>query len=442
MSTHDFPQGFLWGTSTAAHQVEGSNSNNEWWDWEQVPGHIKNGDNARIACDWWGGKYAEDFDRAQSLGTNAHRLSIEWSRLEPRENEWDEHASAYYRKVLTALRERGMVPFVTLLHFTQPRWFMGKGGWLSDDAPQVFARFVTRAVGCLGDLASHWITINEPNLYVILSYLWKGRPPGGGSVGQAFRVGRNLMLGHAAAYHAIHHVQPTARVSFAHAWRPTVPANPRSSLDRLCAWVSDWITNRVYVRSVTEGVFAFPLGHGEQIAEAKQALDYFGLNYYFEHPVAFDKRQPGSLFCRMMPVDCLKGTEFESWTGMGNSSSESFSRVLQNVSRFNLPIYITENGMFDAGGDLQERYLITHLDALRRAIRAGIDVRGYFWWSLIDNFEWDSGYWLRFGLYHVDFATQARTPRQIAKIYERIIRENSVHDDLLKRYGAGPKDMR
>ncbi len=427
----EFRKGFLWGTATAAHQVEGNNRNNDWYEWEQVPGHVRDGDTSQVACDWWGGRYVGDFDLARSLGTNAHRLSIEWSRLEPRQGEWDEEAAAFYRKVLTALRERGMVPFVTLLHFTQPRWFMDKGGWLADDAPQVFTRFVTRAVECFGDLTNYWITINEPSLYVLLNYLWKGRPPGAGNAGQAFHVGRNMMLGHAAAYHAIHRLQPTAQVGYAHAWRLIVPANPNSPLDRFSAWLGNWLNNRIFVRSVTEGVFSFPLGRGERIAEAKQTLDYFGLNYYFEHPVAFDIRQPGSLFFRLMPVNALKGTAYESWTNMGNPSPDAFMRVLKTVSEFKVPIYITENGMFDAGGDIQERYLVTHLDALQRALRAGVDARGYFWWTLMDNFEWDVGYWLRFGLFHVDFATQARTPRPAAATYARIIREGSVPDDLL-----------
>lgn len=431
MDQGTFPKGFLWGAATAAHQVEGCNYNNDWWDWEQVPGHIFNGDKSEIACDWWGGRYEQDFDLARSLGMNAHRLSIEWSRIEPRENEWDDSAIDYYRKILVALRERGMVPMVTLLHFTQPRWFLAKGGWLRDDSPEIFTRFVTRAVERLGDLATLWTTINEPNLYVVLSYLWKGRPPGAGNAGQAFHVGRNLMLGHAAAYHAIHRLQPTGQAGYALAWRPTAPANPKSPLDRICAWFSDWTNNRVFVRCVTDGVFRYPLGRGERIPEAAHTLDYLGLNYYFEHPIAFDIRNPGGLFIDTPKVDDLKGTLFESWYGMGRISPDAFARVLHEAGKLHLPIHITENGMLDAGNGIQERYLITHLAALQRAIRAGIDVRGYFWWTLMDNFEWDSGYWLRFGLYHVDFETQVRTPRPAADVYSRIIRENRVSGELV-----------
>jgi beta-glucosidase len=244
-----------------------------------------------------------------------------------------------------------------------------------------------------------------------------------------------MMLGHAAAYHAIHRVQPAAQVGLAHAWRAIVPNRPGSRLDRIAAWLADRMTNRMFLRAITDGVFTFPLGLNRHIPEMKNTLDYFGVNYYFEHPVAFDMHQPGSLFLRSVPVDDLKGTEFESWFGMGRISTAAFVRVLREASAFHVPVYITENGMFDAGKDIQERYLVTHLNALRQAIRSGVDVRGYFWWSLMDNFEWDSGYWLRFGLAHVDFDTQVRTPRPSAALMARIIAENGVGDDLLTRYG-------
>lgn len=435
MRSQDFPPGFLWGTATAAHQVEGQNFNNDWWDWEQVPGHIRSGCSSRVACDWWGGLYVQDFNLAQSLGTNAHRLSVEWSRIESREGQWNVEAIDFYREMLEALHERGIVPFVTLLHFTQPRWFMAKGGWLADDSPQVFARFATRVVECLGDLAANWITVNEPNLYMVLSYLWGKRPPGSTSMTQAFHVARNLLRAHAAAYHAIHRIQPSAQVSLAHAWRATAPANLRSARDRVCARIGDHIANRMFVRALVEGVFPFPMGRGEQVPEIKNSLDYFALNYYFEHPVAFDIRQPGSLFLRAAQPDCVKGTAYETYGGVGNLSPECFYRVLKELARFKVPIYITENGMFDLGGDIQQGYLVTHLDVLRRAMREGVDVRGYFWWSLTDNFEWDDGYWPRFGLFHVDFETQARTPRPVAELYARIIRENGIDGELIKRYG-------
>ncbi len=435
MSFLAFPPNFLWGTATAAHQVEGQNFNNDWWEWEQTPGRIRNGDSARVACDWWSGRYIEDFDRAEALGMNAHRLSVEWSRLEPREGEWDDNALQTYRAMLTALHERRAQPFVTLLHYTQPLWFMAKGGWLDDDSPRLFERFVTRTVQALSDLANFWITLNEPNLYIVLNYAWKGRPPGAGNIRQAFRVGKNLLQAHALAYHAIHRVQPTGQVGLAHAWRWIEAANPHSRLDRLSARMSDRLTNRIFVRALTEGVFSFPIGHGETFPPAKNSLDYFALNYYFEHPVAFDLTRPGSLFARPVAADWVRDTEFEAYPYVGRWSPASFYAALKEIARSGLPIYVTENGVFDIGRDLQPNYLVTHLKALHRALQDGVDVRGYFWWTLVDNFEWDDGYWLRFGLYHLDVETQVRTPRPVTDVYGRIIHENGIADDLIEAYG-------
>ena len=177
MAPRRFPSGFLWGTATAAHQVEGGNINNQWWDWEQQPGRIYNGDCSGDACGWW--RDAEpDLDRAAALGQNAHRLSIEWSRIEPRDGVFDDAALARYRELLEALRQRGLEPMVTLHHFTNPRWLEECGAWLHPDTPRRFARFVARAVAALGDLCQLWCTINEPIVYAAQSYLRGGWPPG------------------------------------------------------------------------------------------------------------------------------------------------------------------------------------------------------------------------------------------------------------------------
>lgn len=436
-----FPPNFLWGAATAAHQVEGQNYNNDWWDWEQVPGHIKNGDSARVACDWWSGRFREDFDRAQLLGHNAHRLSVEWSRIEPTEGEWNDAAIARYREMLTALRERNIEPFVTLVHYTQPRWFMesgavpGKGGWLNERSPEILERYATRVVEALGDLCRHWLTLNEPNLYMVLNYAWKNRPPGAGSITQAMRVGRNMMLAHYRVYAAIHRVQPDAQVSLAHQWRWIAPANPRSPLDRLAAWQSNYLTNEMFLRALTEGKMPFPLGRGEKIGDGKMPLDYLALNYYFENRVTFDLARASSLFARQLPSTWLGGTPYESFDEAGNLNPAALFELLERFARLRLPIYITESGTFDVGTDNQAPYLVSHLRALHRALQKGADVRGYFWWTLVDNFEWDQGYWLRFGLYHLDVETQTRTKRPVADTYAQIIRANGIPNEFMEQFG-------
>ncbi|HEX7284862.1 MAG TPA: family 1 glycosylhydrolase, partial [Candidatus Angelobacter sp.] len=195
--------------ATSAHQVEGGNCNNQWSAWEQQ-GRIKSGDRAGAACDWW--RNAErDFDLARQLGVNALRLSVEWSRIEPEEERWDEAALARYRQMLEGLRARGMRPFVTLHHFTNPLWLEKKGAFQTPESVALFERYTRRVVAALGDLCSDWITFNEPNVYVALGYFLGEFPPGKkGRFVQAALVTRNLCLAHAAAYRAIHALQANA----------------------------------------------------------------------------------------------------------------------------------------------------------------------------------------------------------------------------------------
>ncbi len=211
-ATFHFPRGFLWGTATAAHQVEGNNTNNTFWAWEQEPGRILNGHKSGLADDWWGGRWREDFDRAAECGQNAHRLSVEWSRIQPEPGRWDESALDRYREMVRGLVERNITPMVTLHHFTDPLWLEERGGWEQENTPQLFAAFTRKVVEALREYASLWVTINEPNVYAASGFFSGQFPPGKKDLGAAFRVLENMLRGHALAYQAIHGLQPTARV--------------------------------------------------------------------------------------------------------------------------------------------------------------------------------------------------------------------------------------
>ena len=191
-----FPKGFLWGTATAAHQVEGNNTNNNWWKWEQE-GHTA--DKSGLACDWWSGRWKEDFDRAAEAGQNAHRLSIEWSRIQPTPDRWDEDALDHYRAMLRGLRDRNMTAMVTLHHFTDPLWLAEIGSWETEAVLPLFEKFVRKTVEALKEYCTLWCTINEPNIYALESYADKKFPPGLSDLRLAMRVESNLLRGHAAA---------------------------------------------------------------------------------------------------------------------------------------------------------------------------------------------------------------------------------------------------
>ena len=421
MRAFTFPSGFRWGTATSAHQVEGNNVQNDWWAWEQEPGRIRNGDRSGRACAWW--ENAEhDFDRAAQLHQNAHRLSVEWSRIEPRQGEWDQAALERYRQMLRALCERGIEPMVTLHHFTHPLWFAGQGGWERDDAVDLFGRYVTQVCSALGEFTSLWCTINEPVGWVFSAYLAGRWPPGHHrAVFRAVRVATQLARAHAAAYRILHGLQPQAQVGVANYFRLFDPADPASRLDRFVAAQQDRFVNRAFLDAVTEGrVRAFPWI--AEIPEAAGTLDFLGVNYYTRDMVAFDLQRPGALFGR----NFLRPGGPQSDGGYGEIYPEGMYRVLRLAQRYGKPIYITENGLPDGDDDLRSEFILAHLREAARAMRDGADVRGYYHWSLIDNFEWAEGWSMRFGLIAVDPVTQVRTLRPSARVYADICRLNAL----------------
>jgi beta-glucosidase len=432
-----FPDGFLWGAATAAHQVEGGNSNNDWWDWEQTPGHIRNNDKSTVACDWWQGeRYRQDFDLAKQYNHNAHRLSVEWSRIEPRQGEWNADAIAYYRRVLSALRERNIKPLVTLHHFSNPMWLVARGAWETEAVVPLFERFATKVVQELGDLCDFWVTINEPIVYAYASYVDGNWPPGKRDLGLAMKVLRNVLRGHAAAYHAIHRVQPNAQVGIAHNIRPLKPHNPQSWLNRQIAALQHRSFNQVVLMALQDGQLRFPLGRGK-IPELVDTQDWIGLNFYFSNRFKVDFTNPLQLFGRQMPTKPW-GVSFEdklkTWFGYSDLDPEALHDTAQWMSTFGKPIYVTENGICDAIDEIRPHYLISHLEQIHRAIQGGVPIKGYFYWSLTDNFEWIEGYDLCFGLIAVDFATQQRTPRPSAELYARIAKENGITDEMIEKY--------
>jgi len=431
-----FPEGFLWGTATSSHQVEGNNTNNQWWAWEQQPGRIWHGDKSGLACDWWRNAEA-DFDRAAAMGQNSHRLSLEWSRIEPREGVFDEAALGRYRQMLSALRERGLEPMVTLHHFTNPLWLSDSGEWENRQTVRYFERYVKRVVEALGDLVNLWCTINEPAIYAVQGYLRGGFPPGKHSFVTTFRVLGNLLRGHAAAYRTIHRLQGHARVGLVKSVRGFEPANPASPLDRLVTRLQDYLFNDITLLAPKDGRLRFPMGwglipHGPLV----DSFDFIGLNYYTRGLVAFDIRQWRDLFGRNF---FRPGAELSDAGQLGPYSEiypEGLYLALHKVAALGKPIIVTENGLPDADDDQRPRFLLTHLAQVHRAIQEGLPVQGYYHWSLVDNFEWAEGWALRFGLIEMDPETQERRIRPSGELYAEICRTNGITREMARRYGV------
>ncbi|MBZ5505494.1 MAG: family 1 glycosylhydrolase [Acidobacteriia bacterium] len=419
-----FPADFAWGVATSSHQVEGGNSNNQWAAWEKR-GRIKSKDCVGRACDWWRGA-ERDFDLARSLGVNALRLSVEWSRIEPEEGQWDDTALARYRQMLRALRERGMRPFVTLHHFTNPQWFEAKGAFAAAESVALFQRFTQRVVAALGEFCHDWATFNEPNVYTSLGYFLGEFPPGKkGRFLEAAQVTRNLCLAHAAAYRTIHSLQVDANVGWAQHYVVFKPRRMESALDRwLCGFI-DRHFNDNFAEGIRSGRAPFPLSKfGYRLEDVKGTCDFVGINYYSRLRVGFQSKSPRTLFLQVSVPPHKPQGDSGIEVPYGEVYPEGLRRAVEHFAEFKKPVYILENGVPDREDRIRPWVIESIVGQMRGLLAEGVDLRGYFHWTLADNFEWNEGWHLRFGLFELDPVAQTRTPRPSAQLYARVIRES------------------
>lgn len=381
---------FLWGAATSAHQVEGNNIHNDWWNWEKrTPGAHRSG----RAADHYN-RYKEDFQLAKSLGHNAHRLSLEWSRIEPAPGQWSRQAVDHYRDVLSELRSQGLKSFVTLHHFTNPEWFARQGGWVNGRAPELFERYVKFIAQQLGEHVDFWITINEPIVYVSQSYWAKRWPPQERNGYHALRVMSHMAKAHRRAYRVLHTYTPNIPVGFSKHAIAYLPEHAGQFDDQLVSRLEDWWFNHRFFELTGD------------------TFDFVGVNYYFT------TKQRVKLF----PPTFSK----VPWDGETSDLGwpicpEGLTHVLVHMKRYNKPIYITENGLADKEDTKRADFIRSHLRAVEAAQAQGADIRGYLHWSLLDNFEWSDGFDPRFGLVEVNYDTLERTPRQSAYVYKAII---------------------
>jgi beta-glucosidase len=426
--TYTFPEEFLWGTATAAHQVEGHNQNDTWYAWEQEEGRILHGHTAEVACDWWSGRWREDFDRAQATHQNAHRLSISWSRIQPEPDRWDETALDRYREMLIGLRSRKMVPMVTLHHFCEPLWVAELGGWENEAVIELFAAFVKKAVEALMPYCSLWVTINEPDVFVFSAYIDGVFPPGKKDLKTAMKVMQHMIRAHARAYRVIHDLQPEAQVGAALHYRGFKPSTWLPG-DHLAAGVFNTLFNDLFPRTLKDGVFN-AIAARERIPEAVGTQDFVGLNYYCNETVRFNPFIPKEMFVhRYYP----KGSEL-SETGFIANQPAGMIECVQWAEQFGVPLIITENGIEDSQDILRPKYILEHLHALWRVINNNAPVLGYFHWSLVDNFEWERGWTQRFGLWGLNLETQARIRRPSVDLYAEICQSNAISSETVERF--------
>lgn len=387
-----FPCDFLWGTATSAHQVEGNNTKNDWWQAEQE-GKLKY--KSGQACDHYH-RFEADFDLVKKIGNNAHRLSIEWSRIEPEEGKWDQREIKHYQKVLTILQERKIEVMLTLHHFTNPLWFTKLGGWENKNGPRFFVRFAQYIAKELGNLVDYWITINEPMVYASQGYFNGVWPPFKKSLPSLRRVLVNLIRAHNLVYQVLHKINNNAQIGIAQNFISFM-AEKDTLANRYFLKILDWFWNDWFFK------------------KTRDHHDFIGLNYYLHFRLARATFKISRAF-----IDSKKAG-FEISDLGWEIYPEGFKKILLKVShQYHLPIYVTENGIATNNDAQRVRYLISYIKAMAEAMEAGADIKGYFHWSLLDNFEWAYGFGPKFGLFAVDFKTQKRTPKPSANLYRQI----------------------
>ena len=409
-----FPTDFLFGAATASHQVEGDNQWNDWWDYEQS-GRMPFASGR--SCDHFR-RYEEDFELARSWGHNSHRLSVEWSRIEPRDGEWNDDAVAHYAAVFDALRQRGLEPIVTLNHFTLPSWFLEAGGWSTNDAPARFALFVDRFVKEAGNSVTYWLTINEPTVYVQQAYLSGKWPPlRRWSWITAIKVMRNLARAHIAAYRCIKQAKGHAKVGLAHAAVDVQPCNPERMVDRASSRVRDFLLNGLFFRLIGSSPSSAPCD--------QHNLDFVGINYYTRSCITAGLIWPPPFFGKVCKLNHHADSGIQSSLGW-EVYPAGLSNVIGRFAQYGLPILITENGIATDDDRIRCRYIEDHMRVLAQAISDGLPIIGYLHWSMMDNFEWHHGYDARFGLAEVDDESLARRARPSAELYSKICRSRRV----------------
>lgn len=394
-----FPKNFLWGSATSSHQVEGGNKWNDWWVFEQG-GKVANKDVSGKACDHYN-RFEEDFALAKELGQNAHRFSIEWSRIEKEQGKWDMDEIEHYKKVLLSLKGKGFKTMVTLHHFTNPWWLSKIGGWENKKTPQFFAKYAQFIAQNLGQYVDFWVTINEPGAYISQGYSLGSWPPEKKSYLKAYKVFKNMVAAHKLVYVTIHQTNKDAKVGIAQNNNYWEPASLNSWLDRFVAKLSRYFASFWFLDKI------------------KNHQDFVGLNYYFHDRIKFNLFRVKD-FCFEVKNENRETSDL----GWEIYPEGIYYTTKELWERYKKPIYITENGVADSKDKLRAEFILRHLNYIWKAIKEGVDCCGYFHWSLLDNFEWREGFSPRFGLIEVDYKTFKRKPRRSAYVYSKICKEN------------------
>lgn len=441
-----FPDGFLWGAATSAYQIEGSPladgaGASTWHRFAHEPGRTANGDHGDVACDHYR-RWESDVELMRALGLNAYRFSVSWSRVLPEgRGRVNPKGLDFYSRLVDRLLERGIAPNVTLYHWDLPAALDDAGGWLSPDAPRWFADYARTMFEALGDRVPMWATLNEPWVIVDAGYLHGSHAPGRASLAEAPVAARHLLLAHGDAVAAYRAGGWKHRIGLVVNLEPKDPASDSpadlAATRRAHAYFNEQYCDPVLLGRDTPALAEVYGEHwrpwtAEELARASRPVDFLGINYYTRALTRHDPAWPPVCDGRVVPEGAVRMTT--GWEYFPDGLERTLLWVKERYG--DLPLHVTENGGAFADppapvdGRVDDPLRVEayrgHLRACRRALAKGVDLRGYFAWSLMDNLEWSAGFGQRFGLVHVNYATLERTVKASGEFYREVIRTNGA----------------
>lgn len=429
-----FPDRFLWGVALSEYQVSGAalckESNWAYWENRQAK-LVEDYPRSGAAAHFWEHYETDIMRMKKELGINSLRFSVDWSCIEPKEGHFDENALHHYVQLCVLLKKYDIEPMITLHHFTHPEWFEKKGGFERAENIPYFVRFCTKVFKALGRDVHLWCTINEPTIYAFQGYIRGVFPPGKRGffsmvpTKKAVEVLKNLLHAHVDVYTALKKLPygHQAQIGFVHQYLKFEPYSALNLFEQIPGWFLNAFLNDAVLHFCATGTFKYTLhvpflAHINAFYKAPYGrfLDFIGLNYYSRVLVAV---RPGHEYSSAYPGEYMTDMPYASYP-------EGFYEALKHVSSLNVPVYVTENGISDAKDDRRERFIKEYLTALHKALQEGCDIRGFYYWTFVDNYEWDMGYTQKFGLYELDHVTQQRTLRKGARVYAQTVLNNSL----------------
>jgi beta-glucosidase len=449
MTSIAFPRSFLWGAATSACQIEGSPTADGaapsvWHDFARKRGKIRDGSNPDISCEHYR-RYREDVRHMKELGLKAYRFSIAWPRIFPQKGRLNPKGIDFYSRLVDCLLEAGIRPFATIFHWDAPRWFQEEGGFVRRASVESLLEYGTAVFSRLGDRVKDWISLNEPSVWTVFGYALGAWPPGKkNDLRSLFHASHHQLLAHARLVEAFSSYSAGGRIGLAHHYSWVTPFDAENSRDVEAAAFMDDATNGIYMDSIFHGRYPerivkrmgrfLPKGFDKDLPSMKKPGDFIGINYYSRDVYKYSFFQP---YTRAKGMRDLNSVYNAMWETYPQGIYKTLLRLRDAYG--NPPCYISENGypMKDVpGADPLEdpariSFIADHVSLVGKAIQEGVDCRGYFHWSLLDNWEWAYGFSMRFGLLRNDFATQERSWKKSAYWYRDLIRANAVEVERL-----------